>query len=62
MNPRAAEVVSRRTCGRRFLARTEIPFDEMTKLGYLYVTNWSLAADMSLLLTLPSLTRARTAY
>jgi lipopolysaccharide/colanic/teichoic acid biosynthesis glycosyltransferase len=45
------------------LAQSDIPFDEMTKLDYLYVTNWSLAADMRLLLlTLPSLMRARTAY
>jgi lipopolysaccharide/colanic/teichoic acid biosynthesis glycosyltransferase len=45
------------------LGASDNPFDEMTRLDYLYVTNWSLAADMRLLLlTLPSLTRARTAY
>ena len=45
------------------LGASDNPFDEMTKLDYLYVTNWSLAADMRLLLlTLPSLTRARTAF
>jgi lipopolysaccharide/colanic/teichoic acid biosynthesis glycosyltransferase len=32
----------------------------MTKLDYLHVTNWSLAADMRLLL--PTLMRARIAY
>jgi exopolysaccharide biosynthesis polyprenyl glycosylphosphotransferase len=45
------------------LGASEIPFDEMTKLDYLYVTNWSLREDLRLiLLTLPALTRARTAY
>jgi lipopolysaccharide/colanic/teichoic acid biosynthesis glycosyltransferase len=44
------------------LGASDIPFDEMTKLDYLHVTNWSLAADMRLLLlTQPSLTRTRTA-
>ena len=45
------------------LGRSEIPFEEMKKLDYLYVTNWSLAEDVRLiLLTLPSLLRARRAY
>jgi len=45
------------------LGRSEIPFDEMTKLDYLYVTNWSLAEDLRLIfLTLPSLLRPRRAY
>ena len=45
------------------LGASDIPFDEMTKLDYLYVTNWSLREDLRLiLLTLPSLTRARAAY
>ena len=36
------------------LGRTNIPFEEMVKLDYLYVTNWSLWLDMRLLLrTLP---------
>ena len=36
------------------LGRTSIPFDEMIKLDYLYVTNWSLWNDVRLLLrTLP---------
>jgi exopolysaccharide biosynthesis polyprenyl glycosylphosphotransferase len=45
------------------LGRSEIPFEEMTKLDYLYVTNWSLAEDMRLILrTLPALLRKRAAY
>ena len=36
------------------LGRTNIPFEEMVKLDYLYVTNWSLWTDIRLLLrTLP---------
>jgi exopolysaccharide biosynthesis polyprenyl glycosylphosphotransferase len=45
------------------LGRSEIPFDEMTKLDYLYVTNWSLGEDFRLILrTLPALLRKRNAY
>jgi exopolysaccharide biosynthesis polyprenyl glycosylphosphotransferase len=45
------------------LGASEIPFEEMTKLDYLYVTNWSLREDIRLImLTLPALTRARAAY
>jgi exopolysaccharide biosynthesis polyprenyl glycosylphosphotransferase len=45
------------------LGASDIPFDEMTKLDYLYVTNWSLREDLRLiLLTLPALSRARAAY
>ena len=29
---------------------SDIPFDEMTKLDYLYVTNWSLREDLRLIL------------
>ena len=37
------------------LGRTSIPFEEMVKLDYLYVTNWSLWADIRLILrTLPA--------
>jgi lipopolysaccharide/colanic/teichoic acid biosynthesis glycosyltransferase len=32
------------------LGRTSIPFEEMVKLDYLYVTNWSLWNDIRLLL------------
>jgi exopolysaccharide biosynthesis polyprenyl glycosylphosphotransferase len=36
------------------LGRTSIPFEEMVKLDYLYVTNWSLWTDIRLILkTLP---------
>jgi exopolysaccharide biosynthesis polyprenyl glycosylphosphotransferase len=37
------------------LGRTSIPFEEMLKLDYLYVTNWSLWQDVRLLIqTLPA--------
>ena len=40
------------------LGRSDIPFDEMTRLDYLYVTNWTLSQDLRLiLLTLPSIVR-----
>src|SRR5581483_5516475 len=32
------------------LGRTNIPFEEMVKLDYLYVTNWSLWSDVRLIL------------
>ncbi len=36
------------------LGRTSIPFEEMVKLDYLYVTNWSLWTDVCLILrTIP---------
>ena len=45
------------------LGRSDIPFDEMTKLDYLYVTNWSLWGDLLLLFrTVPALLRPRRAY
>jgi exopolysaccharide biosynthesis polyprenyl glycosylphosphotransferase len=45
------------------LGASDIPFEEMTKLDYLYVTNWSIAEDLRLImLTLPSLFRRRHAY
>jgi exopolysaccharide biosynthesis polyprenyl glycosylphosphotransferase len=34
----------------QILGRTAIPFDEMVKLDYLYVTNWSLWGDVRVLL------------
>ena len=44
------------------LGRTSIPFEEMVKLDYLYVTNWSLWGDVKLLLrTLPVLLSKRGA-
>jgi exopolysaccharide biosynthesis polyprenyl glycosylphosphotransferase len=45
------------------LGRSEIPFEEMTKLDYVYVTDWSLARDLRLILrTFPALLRERRAY
>jgi lipopolysaccharide/colanic/teichoic acid biosynthesis glycosyltransferase len=42
------------------LGRTNIPFEEMVKLDYLYVTNWSLWQDIRLLIhTLPAVLRRR---
>jgi exopolysaccharide biosynthesis polyprenyl glycosylphosphotransferase len=44
------------------LGRTAIPFEEMVKLDYLYVANWSLWRDIELLLrTLPILLSGRGA-
>lgn len=40
------------------LGRTSIPFEEMIRLDYLYVTNWSLWGDIRLILrTLPAVLR-----
>jgi exopolysaccharide biosynthesis polyprenyl glycosylphosphotransferase len=45
------------------LGRSDIPFEEMTNLDYIYVTNWSLGRDLSLILrTIPAIFRARRAY
>lgn len=45
------------------LGRTDIPFDEMVKLDYMYVTSWSLSWDIKLLLqTLPAVLEKRGAY
>jgi exopolysaccharide biosynthesis polyprenyl glycosylphosphotransferase len=45
------------------LGRNEIPFDEMTKLDYLYVTNWSLYSDLKLIVrTIPAVLKPRDAY
>jgi exopolysaccharide biosynthesis polyprenyl glycosylphosphotransferase len=44
------------------LGRTSIPFEEMVKLDYLYVTNWTLWGDVRLILrTLPALLTRRGA-
>jgi exopolysaccharide biosynthesis polyprenyl glycosylphosphotransferase len=44
------------------LGRTRIPFEEMVKLDYLYVTNWSLWTDVRLILrTVPAVLRRRGA-
>ena len=45
------------------LGRSEIPFEEMVRLDYLYVTSWSLLSDFELLLrTIPVVCRSRSAY
>ena len=45
------------------LGASDIPFDEMTKLDYLYVTNWTLWGDLRIVLhTIPALMRTRNAY
>jgi exopolysaccharide biosynthesis polyprenyl glycosylphosphotransferase len=45
------------------LGRTDIPFDEMVKLDYMYVTGWSLSWDIKLLLqTVPAVLAKRGAY
>jgi len=45
------------------LGASDIPFDEMVKLDYLYVTNWSLAEDFRLMFkTFSSIARARRAF
>jgi lipopolysaccharide/colanic/teichoic acid biosynthesis glycosyltransferase len=44
------------------LGRTNIPFEEMVKLDYQYVTNWSLWTDIRLILqTVPAVVRQRGA-
>jgi len=44
------------------LGRTNIPFEEMVKLDYLYVANWSLWSDLRLILrTLPAVATRRGA-
>jgi lipopolysaccharide/colanic/teichoic acid biosynthesis glycosyltransferase len=40
------------------LGRSDIPFDEMVNLDYLYVTTWSLTNDLKLMgRTLPAMVR-----
>jgi exopolysaccharide biosynthesis polyprenyl glycosylphosphotransferase len=42
------------------LGRDDIPFEEMVRLDYVYVTTWSLLNDLKLILrTIPALVRAR---
>jgi lipopolysaccharide/colanic/teichoic acid biosynthesis glycosyltransferase len=44
------------------LGRADIPFGEMVKLDYLYVTNWSLWGDIRLMCkTLPAVVGRRGA-
>jgi lipopolysaccharide/colanic/teichoic acid biosynthesis glycosyltransferase len=43
--------------------RSDIPFEGMIDLDYVYVTNWSLGGDIKILLrTLSAVTRGRGAY
>ncbi|NLG65963.1 MAG: sugar transferase, partial [Actinobacteria bacterium] len=45
------------------MGRNDIPFDEMVKLDYFYVTGWSLSWDIRLLLeTIPAVLGRRGAY
>jgi exopolysaccharide biosynthesis polyprenyl glycosylphosphotransferase len=45
------------------LGRSEIPFEEMVKLDYLYVTGWTLGSDLKLLArTIPVIFSDRGAY
>jgi exopolysaccharide biosynthesis polyprenyl glycosylphosphotransferase len=45
------------------LGRTDIPFDEMVKLDYLYATNWTIAGDLKILArTIPAILRPQDAY
>ena len=45
------------------LGASDIPFEEMVKLDYLYVTNWSLTEDIRLILkTFGAVTRPRQAF
>ena len=45
------------------LGRSDIPFDEMVKLDYMYVTSWSLSWDIKLMLqTVPAVLNRRGAY
>jgi len=45
------------------LGRSDIPFEDMVRLDYLYVTNWTLGGDFKLLLrTLGAVLRGKGAY
>jgi lipopolysaccharide/colanic/teichoic acid biosynthesis glycosyltransferase len=47
----------------QMLGRNEIPFEEMVRLDYAYVSDWSLFNDVKLLLrTVPAIVRKRDAY
>jgi exopolysaccharide biosynthesis polyprenyl glycosylphosphotransferase len=47
----------------QMLGRDEIPFGEMMRLDYMYVTSWSLFTDLKIILrTLPELFRMRNGY
>ncbi len=43
--------------------RSEIPFEQMVNLDYMYVTSWSLWNDIKILLmTIPAVAASRGAY
>jgi lipopolysaccharide/colanic/teichoic acid biosynthesis glycosyltransferase len=45
------------------LGRSDIPFEDMLKLDYTYVTNWSIGDDIRLLIrTIGAIARGRGAY
>jgi lipopolysaccharide/colanic/teichoic acid biosynthesis glycosyltransferase len=47
----------------QILGRTDIPFSEMVKLDYLYVTNWTLGGDLKVVArTIPAILRSQDAY
>jgi exopolysaccharide biosynthesis polyprenyl glycosylphosphotransferase len=47
----------------QIVGRTDIPFEEMVKLDYLYVTGWTLAGDVKILArTVPAILRPQDAY
>jgi len=47
----------------QILGRSDIPFEEMVQLDYLYVTNWTLRWDIKILMrTVLAITRKRGAY
>jgi len=47
----------------QILGRSDIPFEEMVQLDYLYVTNWTLRWDIKILMrTILAITRKRGAY
>jgi exopolysaccharide biosynthesis polyprenyl glycosylphosphotransferase len=47
----------------QMLGRNEIPFDEMVRLDYLYVSDWSLWWDLKILIkTIPAVLSRRFAY
>ncbi|MDA0168650.1 sugar transferase [Solirubrobacter taibaiensis] len=47
----------------QIMGRNDIPFDEMVKLDYVYVTNWSLWWDIKILLrTIPTVLGRKGAY
>ena len=44
------------------LGRDEIPFEDMVKLDFLYVTNWSIVNDLRLILRTPSVLAGARAH